>query len=377
MIPLFKVAMSPAAQSRIAEVFSSGMMVHGPAAGAFEEALRGILGNPRLAVVNSGTSALHLAMRLAADPGAGGQPRPAWRDEVLATPLTFEAANFAAVANGLRLTWVDVDPDSFNLDLDDLAGKITPATVAISLVHWAGYPVDLDRLEGILDHAEAVHGYRPLVIEDCAHAWGATLRGRRLGDHGNVCIFSFHALKHLTCGTGGMITLPDQRLRERVELLRWFGIDRGADRVNADYDVPEWGYNFPLNELSAAIGLANLEIVDENLRRHRDNAAYYDSELAGVPGVELTERAPGHESSFWLYPLKVRDRDAFMRKMTEAGIAVSRFVRRNDAHSCLRDAAATLPGLDSVYDRMVYIPVGWWLSHEDRGHVVKTIRAGW
>ena len=110
---------------------------------------------------------------------------------MLATPLTFEAANFAVLANGLRLRWVDVDPGSFNIDLDDLPRKISPATVAISLVHWAGYPVDLDRLSQILDGAAAAHGYRPLVIEDCAHAWGTTLRGRRLGNHGNVGIFSF------------------------------------------------------------------------------------------------------------------------------------------------------------------------------------------
>jgi dTDP-4-amino-4,6-dideoxygalactose transaminase len=215
------------------------------------------------------------------------------------------------------------------------------------------------------------------VIEDCAHAWGSRLHGRLLGNHGNVAVFSFHALKHLTCSTGGMVTVPDQQMHERVRLLRWLGIDRRADRVHADYDVPEWGYNFQLNEIAAAIGLANLKIVDENVRRHRDNAAFYDEELAGVPGLELTAREPGHESSFWLYPVKVADRAGFMRKMTEAGIAVSMFVRRNDAHSCVRDAATDLPGLDSVHDRMVYIPVGWWLSEEDRTYVARTIRAGW
>jgi dTDP-4-amino-4,6-dideoxy-D-glucose/dTDP-4-amino-2,4-dideoxy-beta-L-xylose transaminase len=377
MIPLYQVAMSPTVLDRITDVLNSGMLVHGATADAFEDALRRVVGNPHLAVVNSGTSALHLAMRLAADPGPDAEPRPAWRDEVLTTPLTFEAASFAALANGLRLRWVDVDPDTCNIDLADLAGKISPTTAAVSLVHWAGYPVDLDRLDQILDEAAAANGHRPLVIEDCAHAWGTTLHGRRLGNHGNVCAFSFHATKHLTCGTGGMITLPEQRLHARVQLLRWFGIDRRADRVNADYDVVEWGYNFPLNEMAAATGLANLEIVDENVRRHRENAAYYDEELADVPGLELTQRAPGHESSFWFYPVRVQQRDSFMRKMTGAGVAVSRFARRNDAHSCVRDAATALPGLDVVHDQIVYVPVGWWLTHEDRAHVVKVIRAGW
>jgi len=374
MIPLFKVAMSPAALGRISDVLDSEMVGHGPRLGEFEDALRGVVGNPHLAVVNNGTCGLHLALRLVADPPGG---RPAGRDEVLTAPLNFEAANWTILANRLRIRWVDVDPGSFNLDLDDLARKISPATAAVVLVHWAGYPVDLDRLRRILDEAEAAHGHRPVVIEDCAHAWGTTLRGRWLGNDGNICVYSFHALKHLTCGTGGMLTLPDERTLERVRLMRWLGIDRRADRVNADYDVPEWGYNFQLNEIAAAIGLANLAIVDANVRRHRDNAAFYDKELAGVPGLELTDRRPGHESSFWLYPVKAADRDGFMRRMTEAGIAVSRFVRRNDAHSAVREVRTELPGLDSVYDRMVYIPVGWWLTDEDRAFVAKTIRAGW
>lgn len=377
MIPLFKVAMSPTALSRIADVLAGGMVVHGPVVGEFEAALSQTIGNQYVAAVNNATSGLQLALRLVADPAPGGAPRPVGRDEVLATPLTFEAANWAILANQLRIRWVDIDPASFNIDLDDLARKISPATAAIALVHWVGYPVDLDRLNRILDEAEAANGYRPVVIEDCAHAWGASLRGRRLGNHGNPCVFSFHALKHLTCGTGGMVTLPDQGVHERVQLLRWLGIDRRADRVHASYDVPEWGYNFQLGEIEAAIGLANLDTAEENVRRHRDNAAFYDEELANVAGLELTERKPGHESSFWLYPVKVDDRAEFMRKMTAADIAVTRFARRNDAHSCVREFATTLPGLDSVYDRMVYIPVGWWLSEEDRTYIAKSIRHGW
>jgi dTDP-4-amino-4,6-dideoxygalactose transaminase len=362
---------------RIAEVLASGMLVHGPVAGDFEAALARIIGNPYVSTVNNATAGLQLALRLVADPGPDAPPRPAHRREVLATPLTFEAANWAVLANQLDLRWVDVDPATLNLDLDDLARKISPATAAIALVHWAGYPVDLERLERILDDAEAVHGHRPVVIEDCAHAWGTTLHGRRLGTHGNPCVFSFHALKHLTCGTGGMLALPDRRAHERIRLLRWLGIGRQADRVQAEYDVVEWGFNFQLGEIPAAVGLANLDLAEENVRRNRDNAAFYDEELAGVPGLELTERRPGFDSSFWLFPVKVDARAEFMRKLSESGIAVTRFARRNDAHSCVRRYAAELPGLDGVYDRLVYIPVGWWLSPEDRMHIAKTIKSGW
>jgi dTDP-4-amino-4,6-dideoxygalactose transaminase len=378
MIPLFKVAMSAEALDRVTRVIDSGLIGHGPVVEEFEQALRLRVGNPYLAAVNSGTSGLHLALRLVAHP-APDEQGPQWteRDEVLATPLTFEASNWVILANGLRIRWVDIDPATLNVDLDDLAAKISPTTRAIVLVHWGGYPVDLDRLAAILDRAEAAYGFRPVVVEDCAHAFGTTLRGRPLGNHGNVCVFSFHAIKHLTCGSGGMITLPDARTHDRVRLLRWYGIDRAADRVHGEYDVDEWGYNFHLNEIEAAIGLANLGLVDDHLRAHRDNAGYYDKELAGLPGLELTERRDDRQSSFWLYPVKVDDRRSFMRRMTEAGIMTSVVIRRNDAHRCVREYATSLPGLDRVHERVVYIPVGWWLSEADREHIVKTIRAGW
>ncbi|GAA2711043.1 DegT/DnrJ/EryC1/StrS family aminotransferase [Micromonospora olivasterospora] len=374
MIPLLRPAMSPEVPARVARVIDSGLVGHGPVVEEFERALRARVGNPYLAAVNSGSSALHLALRLVADrPGGDGRRR----DEVLATPLTFEASNWAVLANGLRLRWVDVDPASLNVDLDDLERKLSPATRAVVVVHWGGYPVDLRRLATILDRAEAAWGHRPAAVEDCAHAWGSTFEGRPLGNHGNLCVFSFHAIKHLTCGSGGLLVAADDETYRRARLLRWYGIDRSADRVHGDYDVAEWGYNFHLNEIEAAIGLANLDLVDANVRAHRDNAAYYDRELAGVAGVELTERRPDRESSYWLYPLKVRDRPAFMRRMTAAGIMTSVVIRRNDAHSCVRDAATDLPGLDRVHERMVHIPVGWWLSERDREHVVRTIRAGW
>ena len=150
---------------------------------------------------------------------------------------------------------MDVDPATLNIDLDDLARKISPTTRAIVVVHWTGYPVDLHRLRAVLDDAEAVHGVRPMVVEDCAYAWGATYDGVPLGRHGNLSVFSFQAIKHLTCGSGGPMVLPDEELYRRARLLRWFGIDRDADRVRGDYDVPEWGYRFQMNEISGAIRL--------------------------------------------------------------------------------------------------------------------------
>ncbi|MEV4224132.1 DegT/DnrJ/EryC1/StrS family aminotransferase [Nonomuraea sp. NPDC049725] len=366
MIPLFKVEVAAGAADRVTAVLDSGMLGHGPLVEEFERQLGERIGNPYVAALNNATSGLQLALRLA---GADG--------EVLSTPFTFEATNWSILAGGGRITWVDVDPATLNVDLEDLAKKITPRTRAIMVVHWGGCPVDVERLARILDDAEAAHGRRPVVVEDCAQAWGATVHGRPLGRHGNLCVYSFHATKHLSCGTGGLLVLPDEESLRRARRLRFFGIERDADRVHADYDVPEWGYNFYLNEIGAAIGLSSLTVVDERIARHRANAAYYDAELAGVPGLELTARTPGLDSSFWLYPVLVEDRDAFIGKLAAAGVAASVVCRRNDAHGCVTPSAEPLPGLEAVHDRVVNIPVGWWLSDEDRAHVAHAIRSGW
>lgn len=373
MIPLFKVAMSPAAPEEVGKVLSSGFIGQGAKIEEFESALREQIPNPFLLTLNSATSALHLALHLVSGP-AGDRPR----DEVLTTPFTCPATNWPILANGLRIRWVDVDPATLNVDLDDLARKITARTAAIVVVHWAGYPVDLDRLREIQDKAEQLFGHRPPVIEDAAHAWGSTYRGRRLGTHGNIVVHSFQAIKHLTAGDGGLLILPDEPSYRRAKLLRWFGISRESNREPGSMDdVAEWGFKFHMNDINAAIGLANLREVDGILRRHRDNAAFLDAALAGVPGVTLTERAPDRQSAHWIYSIRVRDRNAFVKRMTDAGITVSRVHDRNDAYQATREFATILPGVDRIIDEVISIPTGWWVTDEDREHIAATIRAGW
>lgn len=378
MIPLFKVAMTPGAADAVTAVLRSGRLEHGPVAANFETALAERIGNPRVLTLNSGTSGLHLAIDLATRPARGsGVPADDVPGEILSTPLTFEGTNWPILASGRRIRWIDVDPRTLNVDLDDLESKISPACRAIMVVHWAGYPVDLNRLRAIVDRAEVRHGIRPVVIEDCAQAWAATYDGLPLGRHGNVSVFSFGALKPLTCGSGGLIVVPDDEMYDRARLRRWFGIDRQADRTTGDYDVADWGFRFYMNDVAAAIGLANLVAADGLIERSRANAAFFDRELAGVPGLRQTERSPDREPSHWIYPVLIEDRSSFVRKLTDSAIATGIVSRRNDAHSCVASVREHLPGMDWVADRLAYLPVGWWLSEADRDHVVSTIRAGW
>ncbi|PSL00537.1 dTDP-4-amino-4,6-dideoxygalactose transaminase [Murinocardiopsis flavida] len=373
MIPLFKVNMSEQAPAAVAEVLASGQIGQGPKVVEFEERLAERLGSHRVATVNSATSGLHLALHMV-DTADGRGPDP--DAEVLTTPLTMEATNWTILANRLRIRWVDTDPGTLNMDLDDLARKIGPKTRAIVVVHLFGYPIDYERLDKVLDDAEASHGFRPVVIEDCAHAWGATYRGTPVGTRGNIAVFSFQAVKHLVCGDGGALVLPDDALLQRARLLRWFGIEREA-RLAKPPDVAEWGFKFHLTDINAAMGLANLDEADAAVAACRANAAFYDRELSGLERVELTDRSPDHVSSYWAYPLLVADRPAFIRHMTDAGVMTSVVHRRNDLHSCVSEFTAPLPGLDAVAERLVCLPVGPWVTEAQREQIVTAVRAPW
>lgn len=373
MIPALKVAIDEAdVMPRLEAIVREGRFEHGPLVDEFERLLGDRIGNPNVVAVNANTSGLQLALRMAIPPGESAD------GEVVTTPLTFEATNWTILAEGLTPRWVDIDPATLNADLDDLATKLNEKTRAVVVTHWMGYPVDLDRLRAIMDDFEIRVGFRPPVIEDCAHAWGATYRGQPLGNHGNFAVFSFQAIKHLTAGSGGLIVLPDAASAERAKRLRWFGIDRSsADRVHAEYDVAEWGYRFQMSELSAAIGLASLQTVEDRLRLHRANAAFYDRLLTDVPGLTLTARDPDREPSYWMYPILVDGRRDFMAALARDGIDSTVLSRRNDLHTCVSDFSQTLPNLDSIADRLVHIPVGWWVSRSEREHIVTRIRSGW
>jgi dTDP-4-amino-4,6-dideoxygalactose transaminase len=217
-----------------------------------------------------------------------------------------------------------------------------------------------------------------VVIEDCAHAWGSTFGGLPLGNHGNIAVYSFQAIKHLTTGDGGVVVFPCEELAERAKVLRWYGIDRHVpEGPRLAADIPEYGFKFHMNDINATIGLANLPSVDARVARHQENAAYYDRELKGMPGLELTERASNRQSSCWLYTMLVERRPEFEARMAERGITVSQVHRRNDAYSVVIDSRAPLPGLDRVADRMISIPVGWWVGDTDRAHIVEAVRGGW
>lgn len=398
-IPLFKVHMSPTAADDVAKVLNSGYIGEGPKVKEFEDALAKKLiasskptGYTDIITCNSATSCEHLIYHYLKQPRKliqyyeWGSTVINWdgfdvkKHNVLTTPLTCTATNFPIILNGMRIKWVDIDPLTMNVDLDDLESKIDVNTRIITVVHWGGYPVDLDRLRAIVRRAKEMHGHEILIIEDCAHAFGSSYKGTPVGFHGNIGTYSTQAIKHLTSVDGGFITSPFTDLTEKAKLLRWYGIDRNTPRTDfrCEQDIPEIGFKFHMNDVNATIGLSNLKYIDSVVSKHKINGAYYNSKLADVDSVRLIQQCTdGYDSAYWLYTMLVEDRDNFMRMMNEKGISVSRVHERNDKHSSLAQFKCDLPLLNSFVDDMICIPVGWWVTSEDREYIVDCIKAGW
>jgi dTDP-4-amino-4,6-dideoxygalactose transaminase len=327
----------------------SGYIGQGPRVDEFEDALGAYLGGRNVLTVNSGTSALQLAMRLAGV--AGG--------EVITTPMTCTATNMPILAEGARIVWADIDPTSGNIDPADVERKITRSTRAIVCVHWGGNPCDMAALSSIGKR------YGIPIIEDAAHAWGARWEQRRLGDNtADLTCFSLQAIKHITTVDGGVLVARDSEAYRRGKLLRWYGIDREADRkdMRCEEDVLEWGHKWHMNDVAATIGLVQLGHLDRIVEDQRRKAAYYAREIP-IPSARIL---PPAESSSWLHTLLLPNRErrqAFMEHLRLRGIMSSQVHARNDSHTCFADFhRSPLPGVSEFCDRMVCIPVHWALG---------------
>jgi dTDP-4-amino-4,6-dideoxygalactose transaminase len=389
-IPLFKVYMNPNAKLEVGKILDSGYIGQGPKVEEFEHNLRDYFNADKLLTTNSGTSGLHMALHLLKKPRKAltiigdefyDQDWPGLQegDEVLSTALTCTASNFPTLANGLKIKWVDIDPKTLNMDLDDLERKLTPKTKVILAVHWGGYPIDLDRLKKIQEKSKQLYGFKPAIIEDGAHSFGTEYKGKKLGNHGNIVMYSLQAIKHVTAVDGGVLVLPHQELHTRGKLLRWYGIDRDGNRKDfrCEADIPEWGFKFHMNDVNAAVGIENLKDADVIISKHRSNAKYYDDNLKDVKGITLLERNPNHNSAFWIYSMLVENRDGFYKHMKECGIISSQVHERNDKHSCVKNYISSLPNLDKTINNIVSIPVGWWVTEDEREYIVNCIKKGW
>lgn len=363
-IPLFKVHMPIEVDAAVIETLHSGQVAQGPKVDAFEEAFGEMCGNPWSVSVNSGTSAVTLALRL-----AGVQPGY----NVITTPMTCSASNLPVLSFGARPIWCDIDPNTGVLDPESVRRTLatflpSQLPVAVLTVDWGGQPSEVLALRDVV----ADYGIR--VIEDAAHALGARSFDIPVGAMADMTCFSLQAIKHVTTGDGGVLTCQQWDDYRRAKILRWFGIDREAPAEDSriDVDITEWGWKFHLNDICAAIGTVQLKYLRAVVERHQANALFYDEHLD--PYFKRPPRIPGVESSYWLYTLRLPSadaRDRFRKFMLAKDIQVSRVHRRNDEYTVFKPySRGPLPGVDEFSRGMICIPVHWDLSEEDRARVV-------
>jgi dTDP-4-amino-4,6-dideoxygalactose transaminase len=361
-IPLFKVFIAESVHAAIARVLDSGFIGEGEEVRAFERELAARLGVSRVVAVNSGTSALHLACHIAVDGAADA--------EIISTPMTCLATNTSIVQNGARIIWVDVDPLTGNIDPNAIEPAITDKTRAIMLVHWGGNPCDIARI-GDIGRANGIP-----VIEDAAHALGATYRGQPVGQHSDFVAFSFQAVKHVTSVDGGCLVAGNPESWARSRLLRWYGVDRDLVEptdLRCEIDVTEAGYKFHMNNVAAAIGRENLKHLEWILKRHRDNARFYDAAFTATNNIRVAPENPDGVSACWLYTIHVANRDEVMRELLEQGIGASKVHTRNDAHTAFAPFQRPLPNCELFNRTHLCIPVGWWVSDFDRERIAETV----
>jgi dTDP-4-amino-4,6-dideoxygalactose transaminase len=364
-IVLFHPHIPEKAIEAVGAVLRTRWIGQGPRVEEFEQKFtKRFAGNLPTVAVGSGTDALHLAYIL-----AGLQPG----DEVISSLFTCTATNIPFLYMGVDVVFADVQPGTLNIDPDDVRRRITRKTKAISCVHYGGLPCDMDELQTIANE----HGLN--IIEDAAHALGATYKGRTIGSISDFTVFSFQAIKNITTGDGGMLVLKDEALIDKAQRLRWFGIDRKAKQDGTwQNDLLEVGYKYQMTDIAAALGLAALDEFEDTLAYRRSLLREYERELPNIPG--LTVIGANYEDrthAAWMCTVLAEEREALQRKLREQGIESGQVHYRNDRYTIFGGRLYDYPNMDAIEDKYLVLPLHTHMSVSDVRRICSIIRGGW
>lgn len=362
----FHTHISPLAKELVNQVLDSSFISAGKTSELFEKELEKVLKLQKVVTVNSGTSALHLGLDI------GGIKEG---DEVIIPAQTFIATGLSVLMMKAVPVFADIQADTGNVDPKSIEDKITDRTKAIIPVHWGGYPCDLDEINNIATK------YNLTVIEDAAHALGATYKGKPVGTISDFTVFSFQAIKHLTTGDGGALCCRKTEHYNQAKQKRWFGIDRENSKVSIlgerEYDVSEIGYKYHLNDFAAALGLANLYDINKILSRHRYIADFYNKSLSNISGLTLLKLKSDRQSAYWIFTILVEHREEFIKKLASEGIPYSVVHLRIDSNSVFGGIREELVNQQKFNELQVSLPVHSGLTDEDLDHIINSIKHGW
>jgi len=356
----------------VVEVLKSPWLTTGPKIAEFEAAFAARVGAAHAVAFSSGTAALHgAAFAAGLEPG----------DEAITTPLTFAATANCVLYQGATPVFADVSSDTLNLDPDQASAKITPRTRAIIPVDYAGHPANLD---ATLEIARR-HGL--VVIEDACHALGAQYRGRRVGSLADMSVFSFHPVKHVTTGEGGMVTTNNANYAETLRRFRNHGISSDArQRQSAGqwhYEMVLLGFNYRLTDIGCALGLSQLRKLDGNLARRREIASRYTAAFREMPGMIAPMVCREANPAWHLYPVRLdlarltADRAQFFRALRAENIGVNVHYIPVHLHAYYRDRFAynggEYPVAEDAYQRLISLPMFHSMTDRDVNDVIAAV----
>lgn len=370
-LPFSRPAMGPEELAAVSEVLQSGWITTGPKNQALEQAFCALTGNQHAIAVSSATAGMHVAL-MALGIQAG--------DEVITPSLTWVSTLNMIVLLGAEPVMIDVDRDTLMVTPHAIEAAITPRTKAIIPVHYAGAPVDIDAIRAVADR----HGIP--VIEDAAHAAGTYYKGNHVG-HRGTAIFSFHAIKNMTCAEGGLIVTDDEQLANRMRSLKFHGLgvdafDRKTHGRAPQAEVISPGYKYNLADINAAIALVQLKKLEQHNARRKEIAERYLTELENTPFLPLTQPAWAHKHAWHLFILRVDEascgisRNDLMEALKAKGIGTGLHFRAAHTQKYYRERypALVLPNTEWNSDRICSIPLFPTMTDDDVTRVIAALR---
>jgi perosamine synthetase len=378
LLPYGRQSLDDADVQAVVEVLKSDWLTTGPKIGEFEERFAAWIGARHAVSFSSGTAALHGAA-FAAGLGPG--------DEAITTPMTFCATANCILYQGATPVFADVSPDTLNLDPGEVSKKLSPHTKAIIAVDYAGHPAELDRL-GELAKTQVRQGQRPFLIEDACHALGAEYGGKRVGSIADMTVFSFHPVKHLTTGEGGMVATDDARLAETLRRFRNHGISSEARQRQESgqwfYEMVLLGFNYRLTDIACALGLSQLEKLAANLARRREIAAQYAAAFRDLPGIAVPAVREGVNPAWHLYPVRLQlemlttGRAEIFRALRAENIGVNVHYIPVHQHPYYRERFKSnfkegYPVAEDAYERLISLPMFHSMTPQDVEDVIHAL----
>ena len=353
----------------VVDVLKSDYLTTGPKIAEFEQSVSDYVGAKYAVAVSNGTAALHAAC-FAAGIGEG--------DEVITTPITFAASANCVLYCGGKPVFADIDPQTYNIDAEDIKRKITARTKAVIPVHLAGQPCDMDAIHKIAEE------YHLMVIEDGAHALGSVYKGKKIGALSDMTTFSFHPVKPITTGEGGMVVTDDEELYQRLVLFRSHGITRDASLLTEDggpwfYQQLELGYNYRITDIQCALGCSQMKKLQRFIGRRRELAARYDEALKDCPHLLLPYQLPQTESGYHLYIIQVTDCDRrqVFEELRAKGVGVNVHYIPVYYHPSYREHGygdVCCPHAEQLYQRMMSIPLHAGMTDAQQDYVIQCIK---